>query len=95
MKAIILLLLLIPISAKACSPPLDGSHFTCPPHDGTFDKILIDPIKRQSVKEPIYKKPFSWKAQALIKKLKDYELEQNKQLVEEMISKALINYQKI
>ena len=43
----------------------------------------------------VYKKPFSWKAQALIKKLKDYELEQNKQLVEEMISKALINYQKI
>ena len=92
MKALVFLLLLIPISVKACSPPIDGSHFTCPPHDGTFDKILVDPIKRQSVKEPIYKKPFSWKAQALIKKLKDYELEQNKKLITGMISKALMEY---
>ena len=95
MKAIILLLLLIPISAKACSPPLDGSHFTCPPHDGTFDKILVDPIKRQSVKEPIYKNVFGWKTQALMKKIKDYQSRKNQKLIEEMISKALINYKKI
>ena len=27
------LMLLIPTPAKACSPPLDGSEFTCPPWD--------------------------------------------------------------
>ena len=26
--------------ARACSPPLDGSEFTCPPHDG----VLSDPV---------------------------------------------------
>ena len=27
--------------AHACSPPLDGSDFTCPPFDGTFDDIKL------------------------------------------------------
>ena len=91
MKAIILLLLLIPVSAKACSPPLDGSHFTCPPHDFVFPSQE----RKKPDKEPIYKNVFGWKTQALMKKIKDLKIEQNKQLVEEMISKALINYQKI
>jgi len=91
MKVIILLFFLIPISAKACSPPLDGRDFTCPPHDFIFPSQE----RKQSVKEPIYKNVFGWKTQALMKKIKDLKLKQNKQLVEEMISKALINYQKI
>jgi hypothetical protein len=88
-KALILLVLLIPTSLKACSPPRDGSHFTCPSHDFLKEKL----IKKQPIKEPIYKNTFGWKAQALIKKLKDYELEQNKQLVEKMINKALVEYE--
>ena len=27
--------------AHACSPPLDGSDFTCPPFDGDFDRIKL------------------------------------------------------
>ena len=91
MKAVILLLLLIPISAKACSPPLDGSHFTCPPHDFTFPSQE----KKQRVRKPIYKNVFGWKTQALMKKIKNYQSRKNQELIEEMISKALINYQKI
>ena len=91
MKAIILLFLLMPISAKACSPPLVSRDFTCPP----FDYDEKPKIRNKPVKEPIYKKTFGWEAQALIKKIKDFELEQNKQLVEKMIDKALLNYKKI
>ena len=28
-------------TAQACSPPLDGSDFTCPPLDGNFDYIKL------------------------------------------------------
>ena len=28
--------------AEACSPPLDGSEFTCPPHDGILTKKSFD-----------------------------------------------------
>ena len=28
-------------AAQACSPPLDGSDFTCPPFDGDFDDIKL------------------------------------------------------
>ena len=36
------LMFLIPTPAKACSPPLDGSDFTCPPWDGV---ILLEKPK--------------------------------------------------
>ena len=26
-------------AAQACSPPLDGSEFTCPPHDISLDEL--------------------------------------------------------
>ena len=90
MKALILLVLLIPTSVKACSPPLDGSDFTCP----SDDFILVPPGKNKSVREPIYKNTFGWKQQTLMKKLKHYKLKQNIKLVRGMISKALINYKK-
>tara|TARA_A100001391_G_C4849618_1_gene219338 strand:+ start:205 stop:480 length:276 start_codon:yes stop_codon:yes gene_type:complete len=90
-KFILLLFLLIPLSAKACSPPLDGRDFTCPPHDF----MLPSPAKNQPVKERIYKNNFGWQAQAVIKKLKNYELEQSIKSIDEMISKALVNYKKI
>ena len=36
--------------AEACSPPLDGSEFTCPPHDG----VLVRPV---AVVEPEEEEP--------------------------------------
>ena len=37
--------------AHACSPPLDGSDFTCPPFDGDFGDIKPKPIiPRQELK---------------------------------------------
>jgi len=28
--------------AQACSPPLDGSEFTCPPHDGVLEPVELE-----------------------------------------------------
>ena len=89
MKVLVLLLLFLPTTVFACSPPLVFREFTCPP----FDYDEKPKLKNKSKREPIYKKPFGFEAQALIKKIKDLELEQNKQLVEEMINKAVIKYQ--
>ena len=79
----------MPISVKACSPPIDGSSFTCPSND--FN--LVRPTKNKFVEKPIYKNTFGWTARTIIKKLNNYELEQKKQLVKKMISKALMDYQ--
>ena len=38
-------------SAEACSPPLDGSEFTCPPHDGVVDDVF----KKSSFEDNISK----------------------------------------
>ena len=38
--------------AEACSPPLDGSEFTCPPHDGVVDDVF----KKSSFEDNISKK---------------------------------------
>ena len=35
-------LLLIPTPAKACSPPIDGSDFTCPPWDDVVVCLSLD-----------------------------------------------------
>ena len=90
MKVFILLFLFLSTSAYACSPPMDGSHFTCPSNDFFFQK----PVKKQFIQEPVYKKPFGYKAQQLVKKIKDYELRHNIKLVEKMIDKALVEYEK-
>jgi len=37
--------------AEACSPPLDGSEFTCPPHDGVVDDVF----KKSSFEDNISK----------------------------------------
>ena len=77
--------------AHACSPRLDGKPTNCPPPDFVFPSQE----KKQRVKKPIYKNVFGWKTQALMKKIKNYQSRKNQELIEEMISKALINYQKI
>ena len=35
--------------AEACSPPLDGSEFTCPPHDGVLEKpvAVVEPEEEE------------------------------------------------
>jgi len=63
MKRIVLLLPLFLITmcgeapvtppAQACSPPLDGSDFTCPPFDGDFPTKPKPLIPTQSVKGEI------------------------------------------
>jgi hypothetical protein len=63
MKRIVLLLPLFLITmcgeapvtppAQACSPPLDGSDFTCPPFDGDFDIKPKPLIPKEQVKGEI------------------------------------------
>ena len=40
-----------PQKAEACSPPLDGSEFTCPSHDGVVDDVF----KKSSFEDNISK----------------------------------------
>ena len=46
--------------AEACSPPLDGSEFTCPPHDGVVDDVFKKSSFEDNIskKEPRYIKDF-------------------------------------
>ena len=44
--------------AHACSPPLDGSEFTCPPHDFDFKEVKI-PRKEVRGEVDIYD-PYHW-----------------------------------
>lgn len=93
MKALILFFLFFPIAVKACSPPLDGRDFTCPPFDVNLNEIVVDSPKKHFAKERIYKQNFNLKAQKLIRKIKIYQIKQNLKLVEKMIDKALMDYE--
>ena len=41
---------------EACSPPLDGSEFTCPPHDGVLEKPVA--VVEPEEEEPRYIRDF-------------------------------------
>ena len=83
------LLLLIPTPVRACSPPLDGSEFTCPDHD----HIMVDPI--YGPEEERKNSIVDWNAADMHKifdALRDYHAAQNRTPVEDMLNKALLEY---
>ncbi len=86
MKAFFLIFFLIPTITKACSPPLDGSSFTCPPYNGSIDS------RKKSVTEPIYNNKNDWQLESLMKKVNYYKLQEKKQTIQKMINKAIIEY---
>ena len=86
------LLILIPTPAKACSPPLNATTFTCPPHDGG----IID--DRPQEYDPVdqaesYYNMYQWsKAVEIIRDWQLYrKLEEKSD--DDMINSALIEYE--
>ena len=43
--------------AEACSPPIDGSDFTCPPHDGVLERPVA--VTEAEEDEPRYYNDFN------------------------------------
>lgn len=87
------LLILIPTPAKACSPPLNATTFTCPPHDGG---IIDDrPQKYDPVDQyESYYNMYQWsKAVEIIRDWKLHEQMKHKPPVDDLINKALYEYE--
>ena len=91
--------------AEACSPPLDGSEFTCPPHDGLLTKKSFDTEEE----EPRYINDWNHGRVVfydtredkplvimdtynhMVDKLRTWKAEQNRTPVEDSINNALAN----
>ena len=91
--------------AEACSPPLDGSEFTCPPHDGLLTKKSFDTEEE----EPRYINDWNHGRVVfydtredtplvimdtynhMVDKLRNWKAEQNRTPVEDSINNALAN----
>ena len=80
--------------AQACSPPLDGSDFTCPPWDVELDdpKPLI-PRQELRGEVDIYD-PMHWHSinQMFIRNARRTEMEKNMTQPEDAINKALAEF---
>ena len=79
-------------AAHACSPPLDGSEFTCPPFDSDFDDIKLS---REELKGEIdIYEPMHWHSinQMFIRNARRTEMEKNMTQPEDAINKALAEF---
>ena len=90
---------------EACSPPLDGSEFTCPPHDGLLDDIFVkssfeDNISKETETPDYYtqevtvwdtREPQKWDTGSVIQGMRDWKARQNRTPVEDSINNALAN----
>ena len=79
-------------TAQACSPPLDGSDFTCPPLDGNFDDIKL-PREELRGEIDIYE-PMHWHSinQMFIRNERRTQIEKNMTQPEDAINRALIQF---
>ena len=86
-------LILIPTPAKACSPPLNATTFTCPPHDGGI--IDTTPQKYDPVDQyESYYNMYQWsKAVEIIRDWKLHQKLKEKPPVHDLINSALIEYE--
>ena len=86
-------LILIPTPAKACSPPLNATTFTCPPHDGGIIDTTpqeYDPVDQYES----YYNMYQWsKAVEIIRDWKLHQHLKSKPPVDDMINSALIEYE--
>ena len=77
--------------AEACSPPLDGSEFICPSHDGVVDRptpvaVLDEPNIDYSNGQ---REEFRWNSGSVIQRMRDWKSEQERTPVEDSINNAL------
>ena len=91
--------------AEACSPPADGSEFTCPPHDGLLDDIFVkssfeDNISKETETPDYYTQEVTvwdtreedkWNYGTVIQRMRDWKAQQNRTTVEDSINNALAN----
>ena len=90
--------------AEACSPPLDGSEFTCPPHDGVLEKPVAVSIPEEEEDIPeyysnrvtLYDSRFdvahmghSFPTGEWIQKIREWESNKSRPPVDESINNAL------
>ena len=78
--------------AHACSPPLDGSEFTCPPHDFDLKEVKI-PRKEVRGEVDIYD-PYHWNTLhgVYIDNLRKSRIEQTATKPFDAINSALAEY---
>ena len=90
--------------AEACSPPADGSEFTCPPHDGLLLEkpvAFTEPEEDNITEMPDYyrdyqtvtvydtRDPVKWDTGSVIQRMRDWKAAQNRTPVDESISNAI------
>ena len=82
--------------AQACSPPLDGSDFTCPPWDVELDDPKPKPlIPKQELKGEIdIYEPMHWHQMQMMfqRNARRTRIEQNATLPSDAINNALDNF---
>ena len=91
--------------AEACSPPADGSEFTCPPHDGLLEDIFVkssfeDNISKETETPDYYtqevtvwdtREPQKWDTGSVIQGMRDWQAARDRTPVNESINNALAN----
>ena len=79
--------------AQACSPPLDGSDFSCPPWDGDFPPKPTLPKEQLRGEIDIYE-PMHWHSinQMFIRNARRTQIEKNMTQPEDAINKALAEF---
>ena len=86
--------------AEACSPPLDGSEFTCPDGDLVLERSFEQPLQKETEIPDYYtqevtvwdsREPQKWDTGSVIQGMRDWKAAQNRTPIDEMISNALSN----
>ena len=79
--------------AQACSPPLDGSDFSCPPWDGDFPPKPTLPKEQLRGEIDIYE-PMHWHSinQMFIRNARRTQIEKNMTQPDDAINKALAEF---
>ena len=86
--------------AEACSPPLDGSEFTCP-SDDLIIKRPFEPLAKETETPDYYnsevtvwdtREPQKWDTGSVIQGMRDWKAEQDRTPIDEMINASLLEY---
>ena len=82
--------------AQACSPPLDGSDFSCPPWDGDLPPKPTLPREQLRGEIDIYE-PMHWHSinQMFIRNARRTQIEKNMTQPDDAINKALAEFNNV
>jgi len=78
--------------AHACSPPLDGSDFTCPPYDLVLDKPTLPKEEMKGDIDVWNPHHFIQMEQMFIRNARKAQMEENMTLPSDAINNALDNF---